>query len=182
MALHRLKIRLSSVRQLFNSLDPAPFHEKDLDRDAEEYIAGWANEFPRGSTFELDLILPQEELAAADRNDVGRAIQNYFSYRAQETWRQMRSHLREGRFALAVGLLFLVACVIVRQLVPIVVAQEVALRALQEGLLILGWVAMWRPLEIFLYDWWPIRHRARLYESLSRMPVKVQSIDKANRE
>ena len=42
-----------------------------------------------------------------------------------------------------------------------------------ESLLIGGWVAMWRPLEVFLYDWWPIREEARLCDRLSAMPVKI---------
>ena len=44
---------------------------------------------------------------------------------------------------------------------------------IQESLLIGGWVAMWRPLEIFLYNWWPIRAERRLYDSLSAMPVRI---------
>ena len=43
-----------------------------------------------------------------------------------------------------------------------------------EGLYIVGWVAMWRPLEIFLYDWRPIWHRYRLFAKLSRIPVVVR--------
>ena len=42
-----------------------------------------------------------------------------------------------------------------------------------ESLLIGGWVAMWKPLEVFLYEWWPIRAEARLYTRLSEMPVRV---------
>jgi hypothetical protein len=44
---------------------------------------------------------------------------------------------------------------------------------IRETLVIGGWVAMWRPLEIFLYDWWPIRAERKLYERLSLMPVRV---------
>lgn len=44
---------------------------------------------------------------------------------------------------------------------------------LRESLLIGGWVAMWRPLEIFLYDWWPIRADARLFDRLAAMPVRI---------
>ena len=44
---------------------------------------------------------------------------------------------------------------------------------LRESLLIGGWVAMWRPLEVFLYDWWPIREEARLFDRLSAMPVRI---------
>lgn len=44
---------------------------------------------------------------------------------------------------------------------------------LQQGLLIIGWVANWRPVQIFLYDWWPLSREAELYGILSRIPVKV---------
>ena len=46
-------------------------------------------------------------------------------------------------------------------------------RLLDQGLLIVGWVAMWRPLEIFLYDWWPILREQRLYDRLSRIEVQI---------
>ena len=45
---------------------------------------------------------------------------------------------------------------------------------LREGLIIAGWVAMWRPMEIFLYEWWPLLRKGRLYEKLSRMHVEVR--------
>ena len=44
---------------------------------------------------------------------------------------------------------------------------------LRESLVIGGWVAMWRPMEIFLYDWWPIRAEARLADRLAAMPVRI---------
>jgi hypothetical protein len=40
-------------------------------------------------------------------------------------------------------------------------------------LTIAGWVAMWRPMEIYLYDWWPLRRKSRLYQKLSQMPVQM---------
>jgi hypothetical protein len=43
----------------------------------------------------------------------------------------------------------------------------------RESLLIGGWVAMWRPLEVFLYDWWPIRADVHLCNRLSAMPVRL---------
>ncbi|HUR21430.1 MAG TPA: hypothetical protein VMZ90_11515 [Vicinamibacterales bacterium] len=55
-------------------------------------------------------------------------------------------------------------------------------RVLREGLLIGGWVAMWRPLEIFLYDWWPIRTEPRLFERLSAMPVEIEYNETASRD
>ena len=48
---HRIELRLREVAQLFNSMDPTPFHHKDLDPDAEEFIESWALEFPPDSRF-----------------------------------------------------------------------------------------------------------------------------------
>ena len=44
-------------------------------------------------------------------------------------------------------------------------------------MLIAGWVAMWRPLEIFLYDWWPIRRRIRVLGKLSAMPIVAGAVN-----
>jgi hypothetical protein len=81
---------------------------------------------------------------------------------------------RNGRIALAIGLAVVTASVIIGDIVASVFAESGVGGILRESLLIGGWVAMWRPLEVFLYDWWPIRADARLYDRLSAMTVKVQ--------
>ena len=45
-----------------------------------------------------------------------------------------------------------------------------------------GWVAMWRPMEIFLYDWWPVRAEARLSDRLTAMPVRIAYTSDASSE
>ena len=59
---HVIDVRVSDIRQLFNSLDPSPFHEKDLDRDAEDYIVGWADEVSPHAALELVVRLPAEQM------------------------------------------------------------------------------------------------------------------------
>ena len=52
--------------------------------------------------------------------------------------------------------------------------ESYGVQIVDEGLYIVGWVAMWRPLEIFLYDWRPIWHRLRLFAKLATVPVAVR--------
>jgi hypothetical protein len=66
-------------------------------------------------------------------------------------------------------------CFGVIRYLSLMVEQTTAIRLIEESLLILGWVANWRPLEIFLYDWWPIRRQSLLYKHLSAMPVEVRT-------
>ena len=80
--------------------------------------------------------------------------------------------MKRGRASLAIGLLFLAACVLTSKLVFGSGGGTWAGIA-RESLTIAGWVAMWRPMEIYLYDWWPMRRRGRVYSKLSQMPVEV---------
>jgi hypothetical protein len=48
-------------------------------------------------------------------------------------------------------------------------------RLVEESFLILGWVANWRPLEIFLYDWLPLARRRDLYRRLAAATVELKS-------
>jgi hypothetical protein len=55
-----IEIRLSRPQQLFNSLDPSPFHDRDLDHDAEEYIVDSADEHPLKKPLTLIIHLPAD--------------------------------------------------------------------------------------------------------------------------
>ena len=169
-----IEINLAKLQQLFNSFDPSPFHEKDLDRDAEEYIVGSVDDFPLPIPLKLVIRLPPEELATAGTHDLRGAVHNYFAYRREEQRRRVRSLFRQGRISLVIGFVFLFACMSVREL-AVTLGGAAVTRILAESLLIVGWVAMWRPLEIFLYDWWPLRHRVHLYAKLAQMPVEVRA-------
>ena len=45
---------------------------------------------------------------------------------------------------------------------------------LRESLIIAGWVAMWGPMQVFLYDWWPIHQEAKFQDRLAAMPVQIR--------
>ncbi|MCC7411674.1 MAG: hypothetical protein IT495_08585 [Gammaproteobacteria bacterium] len=164
-----IEIKLRELRQLFNSLDPAPFHEKDLDEDAEYYIVEALREIGLNRPAKLVVYLPASLIDSDDVRTLPIAMRNYFAYRADRARRDLRHVLGEGGIALAVGLAFLFACLTLRRLVG-----EAGSGILAEGLLIIGWVAMWRPLQIFLYDWWPIRRHRAILEAITRLPVEVR--------
>lgn len=168
-----IELKLHDVAQLFNSMDPSPFIEKDLDEDAEAFIEGWAQEFPLRQPLTLVVHLPAPPDGADPQPLIETAVQNYFDRKAVETRRQWRQLMQRGRWSLVVGVLFLGCCLALAQ----TVAPHLhgAFRELvQESLLIGGWVAMWRPLEIYLYEWWPLLRDLRACRKLSNMPVEVR--------
>jgi len=168
---HRIQLKLRDVSQLFNSMDPSPFIERDLDDDAEEFIVSWAQEYPPGAPLRLRIYL--EQWPAEDPKEMIRqAVHHDFAHRASLAHLDFRRLLKQGRTTLFIGLLFLGAClVIIRTLLAGRTGTWAGIA--RESLTIAGWVAMWRPMELYLYDWWPLRRRARIYAKLSRMPVDV---------
>ncbi|MEO7414810.1 MAG: hypothetical protein ABIZ81_15805 [Opitutaceae bacterium] len=71
-----------------------------------------------------------------------------------------------------IGLLFLAACLFLSELIA-KLGYGATADLVRESLTIGGWVAMWRPLEIYLDDWWPLRDELRLAERLARMHVRL---------
>ena len=168
-----IEIRLAKVDQLFNSLDASPFHEQDLDKEAEEYIVDSVLDLPPETNLKLVIYLPAEALSEPRVRSTPASIHHFFSYCHLSTLRKRRLHMREGRLSLALGLTFLFACVMLRQLF-FRNSGTLPGEVLSEGLLILGWVAIWRPMEMLLYDWWPITRRGRTYRRLSEIAVELR--------
>ena len=89
------------------------------------------------------------------------------------------SLFRRGRISLVIALAFLAASIAVGDAVAGYLGDGRLGEVIREGFLIGGWVAMWRPLEVFLYDWWPIRADGHLLQRLSTMPVRIEYKDTA---
>jgi hypothetical protein len=166
-----IEVSVREVGQLFNSMDPSPFNEKDLDREADEYIVSWAREYPVDAPVALRVHLDQWPERDPTQL-VTDAVHHYYEYRAGLTDLEFRRVMREGRVTLCIGLAFLATCLIAtRALGPRDASGWSGY--LRESLTIVGWVAMWRPMETYLYDWWPIRRRGKVFRKLSAMPIEV---------
>ena len=100
------------------------------------------------------------------------AIHNYFGYKAGLVRAEFTELLRQGRASLFIGLAFVTLCLLAADAIGRPGSSTAATIA-RESLTIVGWVAMWRPLQIFLYDWWPLARRIRVYKALQQAHVRV---------
>jgi hypothetical protein len=168
-----IEVRVAELRQLFNAIDPSPFHERDLDPSADEFIVGWSKDLPHdaplGLLVHLDRAAGMTDEAAVLRD----AIHEFFARKAEASRRNLRELLRRGRTSLAIGLAVLALATGIGDLLAGYFKESGLAAILRESLVIGGWVAMWGPMEIFLYAWWPIRADARLFDRLSAMPVRI---------
>lgn len=170
-----IEIKLNQLQQVFNSLDPSPFLDRDLDDNAENYIINSVDEFPLNTPLKLVFYLPSNEQNTA-RHLLPSALHNYFDYRQQGEQRKLRTIWRQGRISLLIGLSFLFVCLSLSELISRF-GTDTFIHFLEEGLLISGWVALWRPLEIFLYEWWPVSHQQKIFAKLAYIPIEIRLLE-----
>ena len=169
-----IAVRIMSISQLFNSLDPFPFQERDLDKNAEEFIVGWARELPRDQPIRIEVHLPAAELKKPECTEVGPALQKYFNYRAEVTQRDLKQLFRTGQLSLGIGMAALAVGLLATQFIAGRLGESPLARYFQEGLIIISWVANWKPMEMFLYDWWPVLRTRNLYRRLASAKVEMR--------
>jgi len=176
-----IEVRVENISQLFDTLDPFPFPERDLDKDAEEYIVGWARELPREAAITIVIHVPGSELSKHDPSALTGALNRFFEYRSGIILRDLNELFRVGRTALLIGASVLALCLIGARFAATQFDETPVGRFVQESLVILGWVANWKPIEIFLYDWWPLVRRRNLYRRLANATVELKTFEHAPR-
>jgi hypothetical protein len=167
----RIEIKLRRVSQLLRTLDPSPFRESDLALEAEEYLVGRALELPKSINIEIVIYLPADESSQVSSLDIAGAIRNYFDLRSQAVTREMQELFKTGRLSLVIGVTVLSVCLLLGWLFAQKISEGPLSRILGESFLIFGWVAIWKPSEIFLYAWPPLARRRKLFRRLAAATV-----------
>lgn len=106
-----IEVHVGELRQLFNSIDPSPFRNRDLDPKAEEFIVGWAKDLPRNVALALVVDLDRQAGLPDEAAVLRDAIHEFFRQRAQTYRQQLRELLRLGRSSLIIGLTVLAGAI-----------------------------------------------------------------------
>lgn len=174
-----IAIRIRSLAQLFDALDPAPLQERALERNAESYILACAGKHRPTEPLRLLVHLPESLRAlAADATD---AVHEHFRRAHAQGERTFRRRLRIGGFTLALALGVLAGSFWLRSLLSDVEASTLV-QGLGEGLLILGWMVMWRPVEILLWEHWESHLDHAMLRRLASIPVEFLFQPDADRQ
>jgi hypothetical protein len=172
-----IDLRIRTLAQLYDAMDPAPFHEKSLDEKAARYLLESAREHPGNVPLRVVLHLPESLRDAA--HDVPAAIHNHFRFEVEQLRRDIRWRMGAGWRALFLGVTVLGVCLFVGSLLAtrFAASDHAGFRVLDEGLLILGWVALWKPLEILLFDRFEMRASMKMLRRLAVVPVEMRFVE-----
>jgi hypothetical protein len=166
---HVVDVKLASIERLFDNRDPAPFRERDLDPALVEYLVDAGEDLIASEKFRVVFWLQQP----CEPSEIETAYRAHFEYELERGDRERRRQRRAGWIALAIASVSIVALVGLGELVVRTIAGTLG-AGLKEGLTISGWVLMWRPVEVLVYDRIPWRRERRILSRLLAAPIEMR--------
>jgi hypothetical protein len=162
-------VKIGSIEQLFDNRDPAPFRGRDLDPGLVEYLIDAGEDLIGEKSIRVVFWLAN----ASPPREIEEAFHAHFEYMLERIHRGRRQHRRTGQVALVVAILLFAALLTFAQVIAKAVPGALG-TGLHEGLVILSWVVMWRPVEVLLYDWIPTRHELKVVSKLREAAIDVR--------
>lgn len=168
-----IEVRVKSAMQLFDARDPAPFHDRDLDDDFVEYIVSSVREFSMASTLKIVIYVEEVETNDLPSDSIREAIRSYFAYRIDLQRGDLKNFVKRAQLYLFIGLVILISCISVAQSLAIP-SPPGPIGILREGIVIFGWVSIWKPIELILFDWYPLFEKLRFYKKILGTEIDIK--------
>lgn len=175
--MHDLRIELGSLEELFDAPDFDPLAGRVEELSGLERLANRLRPLPPAPV-SVCIVLPASERAPDLEQRCRVALREVLERRIERNRNAVSSLREEGRATLWRGLLFLALCLLGSSLLGTTgVLPRYLEHYIDEGLIIAGWVALWYPLDVLLYQRWPLGRERRLYENLRDMRLEFQFLD-----
>lgn len=142
-----------------------------LNEDVEDFIVNEVENSGMKNNIVVSIKVSQPPALNIDK--IGAIIHKHFSYCQQKSEQQLRTILKLGTKSLGIGIVFLVGMYLLTKLLESLLPQGGVMLTLREFFIIIGWVAMWRPADLLLYEWRPFKRKARLFERLAHCKIQL---------
>lgn len=170
---HWIEVRVKNTLQLFDARDPAPFRERDLDDDFVEYIVTSAKEFSLATPLRIVIYIQEGETKELGKDAIRDAIRSFLAYRIEVQRGGLKRFAKRAQISLIIGLAMLAACLGIAQSLKVPTPPG-AMGIVREGLVIFGWVSIWKPIELLLFDWYPLFEELRFFKKLLETEIDIR--------
>ncbi len=167
-----IRLRASEPASLFNDLDPAPVPGREMDPVIAAYICQQWPAGRRRRQGEIRLAVHFNERPSPDQAaGMEEALRRAFQRQDEQADQRFRSLMIQGWRSLLISATFVVLCLAV--LTSIWGSPTEAPPLAGSTASVASWVVLWRPIEIFFYDWWPILAERRMWRRLRVGPIDL---------
>ena len=164
-----IDVRVPAIENLFDKRDPAPFRDRDLDPGLREYLYESAEDLLSSGAPHLVFWIEKP----CDAKTIEEPVRSHFTFELERLDRHRRREVRVGFLTLLLAFALIAAFISVSQLVAWQLSGSFG-TALKEAISISGWVLLWRPVELLIYDGLPWRHERRVLRVLLAAPIDVR--------
>jgi hypothetical protein len=160
-----------NVNQILLKPVTSLYQKRVLNEDVEESIVEQASLLPRHAPITVTVYLPAS--ANYREEEIATAVHHHFTFLEKKSKTQIKQVLQHGGRSLIIGFAFLTFMVLLSEAGRSLFSMGGLFVTIRESLAILGWVAFWRPAELLLYDWYPFKRNAKLFDRLKRSKVQI---------
>ena len=162
-------VKLSSIEQIFDNRDPAPFRDRDLDPELAQYLLDAGEDLSAHARLRVVFWLDRAPVG----KEIEQAVHAHFEDEIRRIGRSRRRRRRTGQVSLVLAMVLVITLLSLSQLVAKLLPGSLG-TGLEEGLVIASWVVMWRPVDVLIYDWIPTRHERKVATKLLEAPIEVR--------
>jgi hypothetical protein len=165
-------LRMRSASALFIA-EESPFYGiRMIKKEYEDFLVERAAPARGRASIKIKV-----ELATADPQSgrIENAIRQHFEYRKNLAKQEIKNWLNRGWTSLLIAFIFLGLIFLVLEFSKSFEPGQALPLTVKEFLIILGWVALWKPADLLLYEWRPHKREAVLYERLENASIEILS-------
>ena len=172
---NEVTVRVEDINDLFISSEPRPFSSEPNYWPVLEHMFQTIRPRNANRPKRLKVLVADESPTPSLETDTKAAIRRWSDLRIEGERNEVAYHRKEGIYKLMLGLCFLAACLVLNEAAT---NADFLPKFLQDyfatGFEILGWVALWSPVGILVYEWWPHSHNIAVYEHIADMDVDLE--------
>jgi len=171
-----IEISLEEPYNLYDDKDPSPLKVRDLKPIIEQYITNCIREIPDKQNVRVDFYFYEISDSVEEKLLLKKSVIDFFIYRTKVRFLDFRYKIKYGLKSTAIGLCFLFFCIYISSSY-LNDENGIVEQFFLEGLSVLGWVSLWNPVQVFLYEIWPILTSAKILKRCGEIDYEFKSID-----
>jgi hypothetical protein len=164
-----IDLQTDAVDALFHPFDPSPLPRRIVSSEADAYVVERVSSVPDDAPLELRILLPAS--AAARCDDVQEAFRGHYASCAARQRLLLRRHFREAGLMLLKGIVFAVILITIARSIA-AFSESLLMSKIAGGLSLIVWVCLWRPVDMLIYEWRPLKNEVKLRDRLAEIRVR----------
>ena len=175
-----IDIYIGCSDEFYNRFDASPDHEREISDEVLTYIRHSVEDMSPDERKKARIsVYLEKDLYERECRDhcMVRALRGCFANRLDAEKRKYRHALIKGRRMFLRGMIFLIVCLVACSAYLRVTTKSDLNDALSQSFVIIGWVALWRPIEFYLYDRRDMAAGLKELETVCQMPIDIRPFD-----